>query len=737
MKLDYSFNAQAARRDDLWQRVRKSCHGYFDEEGHYDGNAFQPGKARAYDQRIVVELAMPLLHGDADDRALAERALRANDLMIGHCAFNMDYALALWHTSNGRMTPETRAWLLDQIVRGSVTDINATVMPNAGAGGYTVYHNGYNLKGVQWHGYNDNHVAMGTSSLILAGELIGQGSLVEAGRASLLNMRDTLQRRGFIHECNDCYLPHTMYPLAAIACWSTVDDLRELATEGLARIWSDLLGHWHPELGRKIGPSARDYTEGRLSSKGWLMLFHYVFGPAALPGWLNIDDIFEAAPPERRFTWPHEDGRAWNLGFIARVTAQPFLVPDYLAPLVAAKAYPFEIIGTNETGNMLEIYEEVKPDGSKVQHGTQNVQFAGSPHLLTTYLEEDWGMGSVDTRMIGSCPNNNWQVSYRKARPLDYIRNQGSWYCSYTINHKAMAEEHHLQVIEGMPESGTLHGPIHFADAGRFATVQHRRTAIVIYRPRPLENWQVSSLALTLLYPKHYGNEVDELWFGDERVDGWSGECPDIREIFVKDGPVYLGFRPLISPWLPVDGPEPLPCPVRLRADQANHWGMVHLYSYQGSPVRIAENDLSRIGNGFIVEVATERDFANLDAFKAWFRKGQVVDDTFHWQRLIRYHRDAVDGQEKLDLALRWDAWQDRVIFRALNGRTLPEPQFSCTNMNNMQLPWLTGEVSDHDNFNWLPTLINRPQHRHGHQPLPLSLEPSELEAPHTGAGNA
>jgi hypothetical protein len=195
---------------------------------------------------------------------------------------------------------------------------------------------------------------------------------------------------------------------------------------------------------------------------------------------------------------------------------------------------------------------------------------------------------------------------------------------------------------------------------------------------------------------------------------------------------MYLGFRPLIAPWLPVDGPEPLPCPIRLRAEQTDLWGMVHLYSYQGPAARISEQDLSRIGNGFIVEVATERDFPSLDAFKAWFRKGQLVDDTFHWQRLIRYHRDAADGQPKLDLALRWDAWQDRVIFRALNGRSLPEPQFSCTGMNNMQLPWLTGDVSDHDNFSWLPTLINRPQHRHGHQPLPLHLEPATQEMEET-----
>ena len=316
--VDGSPTAQRRRRDDLWRRVRAVCGCYFDAEGRYDGNAFRTGRERQYDQRVVIELAMALLHGGPADRALAERALRANDLMIGFCAFNMDYALALWHTCAEQLTPATRAWLLERITMGSLTATNLGVRGDTtSVHGQNFTHNGYNLRGMQWHGYNDNHVALGTSALVLGGELTGDAALVEAGRAGLRQLRDLLQRRGFIDECNDCYLPHTLYPLAAIVAWAKDAECRELAQAALVRIWSDLLGHWHPNLGRKIGPSARDYTQGRLSSKGWLMLFSYVFGEHVLPGWLNLDDVFapEKAPPERRMAWPHDDGPAWNLGF--------------------------------------------------------------------------------------------------------------------------------------------------------------------------------------------------------------------------------------------------------------------------------------------------------------------------------------------------------------------------------------------------------------------------------------
>lgn len=725
----HSTDLQAERAAAVWPRIRASTRRFFDSEGRYDGNGFQPGQPVNYDQRIVVELAIAFLQGDDADRELAEKALRINDLKLPHCAFNMDYALALWHSAGERLTPATRQWLLGELERASVTSVTRHTIKGEGACGYDVSHSGHNLRGTQWHGYNDNHVSMATSAIILSGELFGHTEDIDSGRRVLRQMRDTLLRRGFIHETNDCYLPHTMYPLASIVAWAKDAECRELAQAGLDRIWSDLLGHWHPNLGRKLGPSARDYTEWRLTSKGWLMLLSQVFGPEALPGWLNLDDVFApaATPVERKMQWPHGDDQAWNLGFLARVAAQPFVVPEVLVPWVTTKPYPFEIIGTNEFGNMLEIHEEVRPDGSKIQHGLHNVQFAGGPHLLTTYMEEDWGMGTADQRLLGGCPNNHWQLSYRKQRPLADIRQQGNWFCSFTINDKCVSEENHLQYIEGMPESKTLHGPVHFADGGRFAGLQHQRTSLLVYRPRPLENWAISSLALSLVYPRHFGNDVDELWLGDERIENWSGTSTSAAEIFVKDGPLFIGFRPLTPPWREdLNGPKPEGFSPRLVVEQRGLWGCVHLETYRGEPIAVRQEcDLSRLGNGFVVEVATAADFDSLDAFKAWFRAAQVADDTFHWQRQIRYHRDAACGQPKLDLALRWDAWQDRILFRALNGRSLPEPQFSCTGLDNAALPWLTGDVSDSDHFSWLPPLLDRPQHKHGHQPLPLGIVPS------------
>ena len=72
--------------------------------------------------------------------------------------------------------------------RGRQTRHAAPGIPGKRAGGSNVWHRGYNLRGIQWHGYNDNHVALGTSALILGGELVDRRDDVEAGRASLMQI---------------------------------------------------------------------------------------------------------------------------------------------------------------------------------------------------------------------------------------------------------------------------------------------------------------------------------------------------------------------------------------------------------------------------------------------------------------------------------------------------------------------------------------------------------------------
>ncbi|MHB9023118.1 MAG: hypothetical protein ACYC7E_02950 [Armatimonadota bacterium] len=689
----WSVEGQRLRRDLLWPILRRRSWEFF----HEDGTAIEFEWGRdTLDHRVISEMATALLLGDDRDRALAHALLRGHDLRIGRCSFATDYILALWHNCRQYLEDDLAQWIVDSI--------KSTVRV-------------YAKKDLQHHGFNDNHVTMATSSLILGGELVGDQWAVDQGRYNLLNFRDTLLRRGLIHETNDCYFWHTMYSTTAVARWAQDQEIRELAEKIEHRLWGECVAFYHPNLGRKIGPSARDYTGGRLHPAANNTALWAVFGddivvPAMPPLYLTPPD-----EEHRPFAWPGQTqgDDFWTVGFLARVTAQPYHVPDDLAEVMLHRQFPHWTSATNETGHMGEGYDVVGEGGGKAFHHMNAVQFPGQEHTFYSYMEEDWGMGTGDGRMIGGCPNNTWQLSYRKARPLANTPDQGHWWCSYVINHKTPVEDYTLQLVPPTVASGetgefwfnSATRPMHisaWAESGRYAGMQHERTSLLLYRPRPLEAWNISALELTLCYPLMWRNAIEELWFDDQRVEEWIGASEDVCDIFVKDGPLYIAFKPLLS--------RPRTAPYRVKAEEKNGWGLVHLVSYEGESLALGEPELATIGSGFLCEVATEADFSSLDAFKAWFRQGQVVDDMFFHARQVRWHRPG------LTLGLRYDVWNDHIIYRMVNGRSMPQPQYACSSIPNESLPWLTEDVSDWDHFTWAAAQAARPLGDHCQEPL-------------------
>jgi len=688
--VDCSTSAQSARRERLWSAIRERARSLFDNEARFIGPL---GGRTSQDPRIPLQLAGPMLLGDETQRAFANEVLRNNPVKIGQCSFSTDYTLATWHNASHRLDADVRAMLLEKFA--------------AGVGHYAKLD-------LQHHGVNDNHVTLATSSLVLAGELVGDREAVEQGRCNLLNLRDTLLRCGVIHEANDCYFWHTMYSTAAVARWAKDEAIRDLATKAEARLWAEHAAFRHPNLGRKIGPSARDYTKHRLHPRHANTALWYVFGDAVTVPAMPLMYVSDTDANDHAFDWSHASSaeQAWTLGFLARVSAQSYVVPNAAAAIMADRAYPHTVSVLNETGHFPEGYT-VDHDGAEgceqAFHHLNAVQFPGREHTLYAHMERDWGMGTGDGRMIGGCPNNTWQLSYRKARPLEKTWQQGHWWCSYTINDKTAVEDHTFHLA---PPSETGNGQtteywfrsasqprrtVQFNDMGRYAGMQHERTSVMLYRPRPIEAYAVTSLALTLCYPTVWRNDCDELWFGDQRIDNWAGESAEAEDIFIKDGPIYAAFKPLLC--------RPLDAPARLRAERRNDdWSLIHLISYEGEAVDLSEEArLSQIGSGFICEVATEDDFDSLDAFKRWFRTGRVLDETHFWTRQVRWARPG------LTLGMRYDVWNDHIMYRMVNGRRMRQPEFECTGIDNTQLPWLTEDVSDWDHIDWAIEQARRP----------------------------
>lgn len=686
------------RRDWVFSEVRRKFHRFVDDEGRW---LSPPAFNANADPRVYVQVAVAYILGSEKDRQLAERLLLSDgvtDRMMrpDRCAFTVQFVIVMLLLVGDKLTAATRKRLMEQ------------------AEDNLIY---YASQDLRHKGGNDNHVTLASGALILGGEMFGNKRTVEEGRANLYNFRDTFMRRGFMHETNDCYIPVTLLPLAAIAEWSRDAEIRELSLNCEARVWGDWIGHWHVNLARKPGPSARDYTHARLHVLTWNAALWSIFGDDfGQPAYPARDAFAEELPPDHFFAYSGSpsDG-SWDLGFLAWMAAHTYHVPEHIGALIYKRSYPHIICGTHEVGHASATLPR-KVQGEKGEELRKEfapeIPYSAREIFTYQYQEEDWAMGTASQRMIGPCHNNNWGIYYRKAAPLQKTSDQGLIFSSFTINEKDVDGFRSFSLAPDTVE--VKEGIDHWIDNGRYAGLQHERTSMMLYRPRIRDRHCLESLATSIVFPLCFKNRIARMEFGDTVVNDFNHESATLDDLFIQDGPLYIGIRPLI-PVMQSASP-------RVRIERSELWGMVHFYSYRGPAVSVEETDMCRVGGGFLCEVATQKEFSSLDAFKTWFRKGEILDEQYNFTRHVRYHR------EGLDLAMRWDVLNDNIMYRTLNGRIYPTPMYSCPAIPAETLPWMTGDVSELDHFRWV--VMQSKRHTNPSWPdYPLNWNPAQPKA--------
>ncbi len=676
----WSFEGMKPRRERMFEDIRREFRRYVNADGVWQS---PPGVNANEDPRVFVEVALPYFLGDASDRKLAEKLLRQPSVLkrMNNCAFCNEYHLAMLYCGGDAIPGAVRQGLLDSM-RGYLVERYAT-------------------KDLQHHGYNDNHVTLATSTLVLGGQLLGDKAAVEAGRDNLLNFRDTLLRRGFIHETNDCYLVHTLYTTAIVGQFAEDAQIRQLARDCEARIWFDYAAHWHPNLARKIGPSARDYTGGRLFNLHSAVALWGVLGDEFKTPLMDTDTIFMTEPPAWQFfQWQDKmEDASWKIGFIARMLAHGYEVPQKAYELFCNKrSYPFEIEGTHEVGNGMESYRPLNAENpawsSPPRPVPGAIPFSGSEIHSCGYYERDWGMGTASHRMIGGCPNNNFEIAYRKKEAMKTTADQGMLFCSFTINDKNVARDREFKMVD-FPANPNQERQVAWFDQGFYAGFQHKSSSIMMYRPRIADRMCLEKLSTTLIYPLVFGNSVDRLELGDTEIRDFAGESAEVEDVFIADGPVYIGIRFLM--------PRPQSCAgPRIRVRKEGYYGLIDCYIYDGKSVSLEETDLARLGGGFFCEVSSRDSFATLAEFKAYFRSIKVLDEQNFMMRQTRVKHP------KYLFGMRYDSLADSIIYRMVNNRQFVPPQFRCTGVAEEEVPFLTGDVSGLDGFEWAERVTSR-----------------------------
>ena len=502
-----------------------------------------------------------------------------------------------------------------------------------------------------FNGVNDNMPAMATASALLGGELLGNEQLLDAGRRRLGQVVALLDRRGVLSEYNSpTYAPYALHAFAELANYTTDPKIRQTALELERRIWLDILTHYHPETCKQAGPHSRAYMIDCVAHTSDV---HYVlyslFGDAMKVNPTNT--IFSSKMGDPNQVIHHDPP-------FMQVSAYRMLSADYHCParLVAfamKRPYPFEVKATTEVATFPEVFPHPGPRRS----------YPGGAGLIHTTMTPDYALGTTAREFATGVSTNCFHVVYRKTKPVASQTDVGVVYSRYLSNEK-------------VPQHGNRYpsrdGEIQLLDEGRKIAFHSGQTALVLYTPKLFCAKGAESLKLAVLLPAHY-RTVEALWMGGRKVeientqDKVLAESPTPVDVIVKDGPLYVGLRPVT---LTNHGRK-----AAVRVEMLNRYLMVSLFNFQGPPRDFTPEELDSTTNGFVAEIRTVSDIQSMEDLRKVLSGASLEDVTRGAERHVRYRRDGLS----FECVYRPPTQEIRRL--TVNGAPFEHPRFLATGL--------------------------------------------------------
>ena len=546
----------------------------------------------------------------------------------------------------------------------------------------------------QFHGYNDNMPIMWTWAQLFAGERYDRPDLLKIAHANLHQLKDLLRRRGTVSEYGMGYSTHRQGGLARIVEHSRDEATRQLARDLEARIWAEISGHWHPELGEMVGASMRG---GHPINPEMHALFIQVFGREIERSWMPQESHLDTRAEVQSLGHdPDHFLFAYPFGFMAEFASATYHIPDAVAALFYRKPVPFRFACTAENGYVNEgiwckqvpvygqggllittkLTDEVVEIEDCPQHGAQ-------PHQLTTWHGRHFGLGTATTNMFTT--SYALRCNYRRlAKPMS-LADMGVCAVRYNINAKVPGG----RLPNLYPKSPDDHPTPYenycrlYRDMGRHFCLQHENTVLCLSTPDYREHWDVRELRLDLVFLQEPG-----------RVRQWK-IADDGSRIDIDEGAVYFSIRPLIG--------RHLERQEAIRVREINEWLVISLYNYAGPSRAFGKREIAKQGNGFVLEVRDSEDCASFADFQAQMVGARVLDQLYGGRRRVHYARPG------LRLSTHYCPYTHTVMQASINGLERPWEKLSFSNGIEKSLPFMDDKPAPgFEDWTWIETQMAR-----------------------------
>ena len=623
LKLPDPDGETAARREQMRKLLVRYTASNFDSEGKWVGKTTPP------ELRERLWYAKAFLSGPKSEGELVRlgnRIIGGSKFRAGH--FSELAAVLLLLKYDDRLEDGAR-----QALRGYLTEFaKEPQLPH-------------------FNGVNDNMPAMATASALLVGELFGNQSLLDAGRQRLEEVVALLDRRGVLSEYNSpTYTPHSLQAFAELANYATDPQVRQQALQVEGRIWLDILTHYHPGTYKMAGPHSRAYLYDCVAHSS--SIYYVLYG--------LLGDAMKVNPTQTTFSRKMGDPREvihHDPPFM-QVIGYDLMSADYHCParlvdFALNRPFPFEVKATTEVSSFPEIFPHPGPSR----------RYPGGVGVIHTTMMPDYALGTTTREFATGTSTNSFYVVYRKRRPVATQADVGVVFSKYLSNDK---------VPQHSNSYPSRDNEVQLLDEGRKIAFHAGPTALVLYTPKLFCAKGAKSLKLAVLFPAHY-RTVEALWLGGKEVaienteDRVLAETPAPSDVIIKDGPVFIGLRPVA---LTDHGRQ-----AAVRVEMLNRFLMISFYNYEGPSRDFTPEQLDRTSNGFVAEIGTLDEIGNMEEFRQRLLSATLEDVTSGHDRSVQYQRNG------LSFECVYRPQTEEIRRALLNGSPFEQPRFSATGL--------------------------------------------------------
>lgn len=644
----YDVEGQNARKKQAWKVLASYITDMFGEDGGWKGpdvhDKFTVNSRILLPTREILWFCVAML-GSGEPRSM-ERANKALEWLseVGACgagvhgSFDMHAAINIYKRYYDYISEPVRAMILKgakELARHSLSPQCAYV------------------------GINDNFPSMDCFCALIGGSLVGDMEAVAKGKWMLNELKAMLTRRGMISEYNSpTYTTISVHAMADIYEFSDDAEIKATALACEERIWSDLLCHYHPLICAPAGPHSRTYPVDCAA--------HEHAGRDVI--WVALGDRVAINPLNTSLSTPTGEANEIMHNSVFHLQSNcgwqisgDYHLPEYLAHHALEKTYPYIHTATTECrsrGDISGKYPEfVHPGGDNTTY---------------TYMMPDYALGTALKDFSSGVQTNTFQIIYRKKAEVRQQGDIGTAFTKYFINEK-----------EPLDKDGDGHdSKHHIMDKGRKTCMQHENTAVVMYKSKQWADHDVTDMRLSVLHPDLYG-AVEEIRAGGKRVN-LNGtftlfESVDPVNVIIKDGPVYIGYRPLT---LTNHGRK---AAVKIERKYGNI--AVALFNYEGPARDFTATEAFTTQNGFICEIRSTDEISSFEEMEKLLSAYTVEDRVLELDTNTR-ERYVTVSKPGLEFRCCYSMITEDIKYRTING-TIPEsPVFRATGLDETRLPF-------------------------------------------------